>query len=114
MKLVNLTPHAITLFTPEGVKKLPASGKLARVRADFRTVGGVEGIALVRQQFGPVEGLPDPQPDTRYIVSSLVMNALSALGITRPDVIAPGTGPNNGAIRDAQGRVRGITQFICQ
>lgn len=61
----------------------------------------IVGVPIVRQTFGDVEGLPEPLHGTIYIVSGLVR---SALGSSRPDVVAPDTGPT--AIRDEAGRIR--------
>jgi hypothetical protein len=44
-----------------------------------------------------------------YIVSGMVLSALYG---TRPDVLAPGTGPNDGAIRDASGRIVAVTRLV--
>lgn len=113
MTLINLTPHAISLYTPTGVKEIPASGQLARVRASSEVVTELEGLAVARPTFEGLTGLPEPRPNTIYVVASLVLTALRAAGIYRPDVVAPGTGPNDGAIRDANSRVVGITRFTC-
>ena len=113
MELVNLTPHALSLYTPAGVKEIPASGQLARVRASSEVVAELEGLAVARPTFEGLTGLPEPRPNTVYVVASLVLTALRAEGTHRPDIVAPGTGPNDGAIRDSAGRVVGITRFNC-
>ena len=91
MKIVNLTPHPINLI-PNGhdgpVVIIQPSGTVARcatTRIQFDTVD-VEGltIAVNRTEFGEVMGLPEPQPDTLYVVSMLVAQAVSG---TRDDVL---------------------------
>lgn len=112
MNLVNLTPHSLNLYTPTGVIKLPASGQLARVRSTSEPAGEILGMPVIRSSFEPVVGLPDPQPGTSYIVSSLVLAALRAESKHRADLLAPGTGPNDGAVRNSANQVVGVTRLV--
>jgi len=107
MKVVNLTPHALNLMPagPTGpVVTIPPSGQVARcvvdrVQVDTVTVT-VDGISVPvnRTQFGAVTSLPDPQPDTIFIVSSVVAQAVP----DRQDVFIV-----DDAVRDEQGRIIG-------
>ena len=105
MNIVNLTPHALN-FMPEGpdgpTVTIPPSGQVARCAVDRVQVDtvAVDGITVpVNQtQFGAVTGLPDPQPDTIYIVSAVVAQAVP----DRPDVFIV-----DDAVRDDQGRIIG-------
>ena len=112
MTLVNLTPHALTIYSSAGVNEIPASGSLARVRSTSEVIGEIGGTPVIRPSFDPVDGLPDPEPGTYYLVSSVVLTALRSHGIHRGDVVAPGTGPNDGCIRDSRGQVQGVTRFV--
>ncbi|RME25645.1 MAG: hypothetical protein D6800_07370, partial [Candidatus Zixiibacteriota bacterium] len=56
--------------------------------------------------LGDVEGLPDPQDGTVYLVSSMVLSAVRG----RRDVVAPDTGPT--AIRDETGRITAVTRLV--
>lgn len=128
MNFVNCTPHALTVW---GLGTIPASGIVPRC-ATVRTVadaiptgewlycGSGDAIPapatnectpvhvrLVRQTMGQVTGLPDAQPDTIYIVSGMVLGALNG---TRPDVVAPDTGPD--AIRE-NGQITAVRGFVC-
>lgn len=108
MKLVNLTPHKISVFLPNGEKtEIEPSGTVARVQARSVEIGTVEGIPVVRTEFGAVDGLPEPQPNTIFIVSTLVAQALKG---KRHDIVAPDTSPQS-AIRDENGRIMGIKRF---
>lgn len=105
MKLVNLTPHAITLMPmgPDGPSvTIPSSGvaRCATNRVQIDTVNMI-GITIPvnRTQFGEVDGLPDPQPDTFYVVSALVAQAVAGI---RDDVLIV-----DDAVRDEQGRIIG-------
>lgn len=104
---VNLTPHSITIRTPEGDTTIPPSGSVARVATTEQVVGEIAGAPVVRRVFGEVQGLPDPEPDTIYIVSGFVREALGAL---RPDVMAPDTGPT--AVRDQNNRIIAVTRLV--
>lgn len=111
--LINLTPHAITLYSPTGIHEIAPSGQLARIRSSSVQVGELGGVPIIRPTFDDVNGLPEPSNDTVYIVSSVVLTALRSNGITRDDLVAPGTGPNDSAVRDPSGKVTGITRFVC-
>jgi hypothetical protein len=105
MRLINLTPHPISVC---GMTVEP-SGVVARVTEQVTPVGtivveGVE-IPLVARALGQVENLPEPQPDTLYIVSSMVASAAWQMG--RIDVAAPGD-----FIRDEAGRIVGAASLI--
>ena len=112
MKLVNLTPHALTLRTPEGIDiTLPPSGTVARVGTTpgaLREVAGIPVSVAEATSYGEVQGLPEPAEGTIYIVSGLVLGR--AFG--RADVFGPGTGPQDGAIRDDAGRVIAVTRLV--
>jgi len=105
MRIMNLTPHPLNLMPagPTGpVVTIPPSGQVARcatsrVQVDTITVDGVT-IPVNRTQFGEVTGLPDPQPDTIYIVSAVVAQAVP----DRTDVFIV-----DDAVRDEQGRIIG-------
>jgi len=107
VKFVNLTPHEIKIVGEDGeVRVVPPSGQIARVRSEQTVVGEVNGVPIVKTTFGDVEGLPEPQPNTVFIVSSLVAQLVPH----RDDVVAPDTSPS-GAVRDADGRIIGVKRF---
>ena len=105
MRIINLTPHTITFAPTDSSMIIPSSG-VARVA----TAPGVDlgGGLWSAPTWGDVEGLPAPQPDTIYVVSALVAGRC----IGRPDVFSPGTGPNDGTIRDEAGRIKAVTRLI--
>lgn len=140
IKLVNLTPHAIVLRNPLGVDTvIPPSGNVARCAS---TPGYVSEkcysfpcLVVSATTYGDVTGLPEYEPggcyecghprdnhdtyceawDSRigeeaYIVSAMVLNHPSVKG--RPDVFGPGTGSNDGAIRDTEGRIIAVTRLV--
>ncbi len=111
MKLINLTPHPVTIVLPQGREiVIPPSGTVARVREVVEDVGvlvlddGTQ-VPLRRKVLGKeVEGLPEPQPDTIYIASYLAAQAAWSLG--RHDVVSVGD-----PVRDEQGRIIGVTSL---
>jgi hypothetical protein len=112
--LVNLTPHPIGLSVDGVVTAIPASGTVARVAttlgAQSTTLHGVP--VFFAPQFGNIEGLPEAQEGTVFLVSLLVGNALREAGIIRSDVLCLGTGPQDGAVRDEQGRILAVTRLV--
>lgn len=128
MPIVNLTPHEITILTSqrqaiqcpirgwrffedvEVSTSYPSKG-VARVavnrRAEFPLALQGSGLRVTSQTFGAVEGLPAPAEGVVYVVSAMVLTALSG---SRPDVFAPDTGPDcireNGQIVAVRGLVQ--------
>ena len=103
MKLVNLTPHPLNFRFGDTTLTLPLSGQIARLETQTTTDDAIAGIPVVTTRFGRVVGLPDPRPNTVYVTSSLVAQA-----VRRPDVVAPDTGPT--AIRE-NGQVVAVTRL---
>jgi len=110
MNIVNLTPHDVRIYDAEGknvIRTFPASGTVARVKSTTEIVGEVDGIAVAKSTFGEIEGLPAPQPGTKYIVSLLVLQAAAR---QRDDLIGPDTGPGS-VVRDENGQIIGVRRF---
>lgn len=115
MKIVNLTPHALTFMNDlhDVVANILPSGMVARCtvrREEIAQVTIVDTephqfidhdevkIPIHRTTFGAVEGLPEPQGDTIYIVSTIVAQAVP----DRQDVFIV-----DDAVRDETGRIIG-------
>lgn len=100
-KMTNLTPHEVVIVCNEGNLVIPASGAIARVAVTSEQVDEVNGIPVVRTVYSKeVEGLPQPEEGTIYIVSTLVAQACP----DRHDLFVPAN-----LIRDEQGRVVGAS-----
>lgn len=122
-RVVNLTPHTINFIvshslerdligTPEYVTEdrtyaLPPSGTVARCKVDREETDriiaqDIDGwditLPISKTRFGEVEGLPEPEEGTIYIVSNLVAQAVSH----REDVFFP-----DDIVRDSQGNIIG-------
>ena len=104
MKIINLTPHAITITDGP---TFPPSGKVARVSVQQVDDGMIDGVPVKKQTFGDIVDLPSPAPDTVYIVSSLVLSAAKAAG--RTDCVAPDTA---NAVRDENGHIVSVPGFV--
>lgn len=111
MKFVNLTPHAITLITPDGREiVIPPSGVVLRatevVAAEemvaIETESGEATIPLRTLSFNNVQGLPPVEEDTLYVVSAIVAQAVKREHPERTDFVVP-----HELVRDAEGRVIG-------
>jgi hypothetical protein len=120
MTILNLTPHAITLRGPDGEDTVlePAAPKGGEPR-----VGNAPGVGLADHplagivavhgpdEAGEVENLPDPQPGVFLVVSGMVGDAIQKRGIFRHDVLVPGTGPQDGAVRNDKGHIVAVTRI---
>lgn len=105
MNVVNLTPHNFTLCDADGniVRVIEPTKPAARVSSTVRVVDEVDGIPVTETTFGAVEGLPEPQEGTIFIVSLLVQQAAP----NRHDVYRPDTGPQS-VVRDDAGQIVGV------
>lgn len=109
--LVNLTPHPLVLLCVTGTQRVHQSGNIARVRHEQVPLDPVAGIPVFTTAYKDIEGLPEPQDGVTFIVSSLIQHALKQRGIDRPDVLSPGTGPNDSAVKEA-GRIVAVTRLV--
>ena len=125
VNVVNLTPHTINFIIRHsleigrdeiGIPKyiqedriysLPPSGIVARCKTDRQQVDSivaqnVDGwditVPITSAKFGEVEGLPEPQEGTIFIVSNLVAQAVP----DREDVFFP-----DDLVRDENGNIIG-------
>ena len=100
MKIINLTPHSVTFVDAMGneVLTVEPSGQVARCSVTREKIGMIGGIPVNQTRFGQVSDLPNPQPDTIYIVSAIVAQAVP----DRPDVFIV-----DDTVRDEQGRIIG-------
>lgn len=102
MRVVNLTPHDVTILPKSGrVVNIPRSGVTARLsltktKSHTIVING-EDINVVRNEIkGLVTGLPSPAKDTIFIVSRDVAEFVGG----RDDLYYPDSG-----IRDDEGIV---------
>lgn len=110
-RLENLTPHPLVLLCVTGTQRVPQSGNIARVRHEQVPLDSVDGIPVYTTAYKDIEGLPEPKEGVTYIVSSLIQHALKQHGIDRPDVLSPGTGPNDSAVKE-NNRIVAVTRLV--
>lgn len=87
-KLVNLTPHVLNIHDEDKMlaSVLPPERVPARVSVGRKMVRREAGIPVYETTYGQVENLPAPEPETIFIVSFMVSNAVP----DRMDVLSPG------------------------
>lgn len=98
--IMNMTPHAVSFINDEGetVLTVEPSGTVARVSSRTVQTGILNGLPVTQTQFGDVQGLPEQNDDTIYLVSSLVAQRVPE----REDVFIPAE-----SVRDSAGRIIG-------
>lgn len=100
---VNLTPHEVNIV---GGPTFRPSGSVARCSTVTVAKYECDGVTVAVRDIGPLEGLPDPQPGTMYIVSAMAREAAEAMG--RTDCVSPGL-----PVRDLAGRIIGCHDLQC-
>lgn len=109
MKIVNLTPHKITIV---GYGDIEPSGTICRIKTKHESAGQVAGISIENIVLGNgciIENLPEKEPNTIYIVSLPVVLYMLAKGIHRDDVYCPDT---EHGVRDSEGQIVGVTNLL--
>lgn len=97
MKLINLTPHTLKI---SGYGDIEPSGYVARVNTYLSQIDEVEGIPLLVSRSEGLSNLPEPEPNTMFIVASLVRTYVPH----RKDVCSPSK-----LLRNKQGAVIGCS-----
>jgi hypothetical protein len=105
--IVNLTPHRVTVRNGLREWTFDSAG-VARVRDTAQPAGSIAGVPVTAVSTGDVADLPDPTPDTVFLVSRVLALALP----DRRDLVFP-----FGEIRDDAGRivaVESLARFVEQ
>lgn len=102
MKIVNLTPHHVCIYSADAVAEngghvtgdvLPLciylSEGCARASMTTETVGTVDDIPVVKNTYGEPVDLPDYEPGVAYIVSALTAQAAVRSGRDTRDLYIP-------------------------
>lgn len=110
--IINLTPHDITLRSPEGTDTVvPKSGTEARVPTTPGARNDLDGVPCAvfdADAIGDVTGLPAEAEGVLYLVSGLVGAALAG---KRNDLLVPGTAPADNPIRNDKGWIVAVTRL---
>ena len=122
LNIINCTPHEVVIYEtsdcymrdgslylrddeeefPQPFLTYPASKEPARVTFVQRADGMADGILIYRWFPDEIVNLPEPKPDTYYIVSKMVAQACPE----RTDLIFPGT-----VVCDADDHIVGCIDF---
>lgn len=107
MTLRNMTPHSVTLINPDGQELvIPPCGEVVRATSKAVQVGTVDlgtlSVPLVQMEYGEPENVPDYEPGTINIVSSLALSAIHKTFPDRTDFVIP-----SDSVRDSEGRIIG-------
>lgn len=110
MRIVNLTPHTINVMKgDEVVAQLPSEG-IARAEQKNIHVGCVEindeRIPILFSVFGVVVDLPEPEPDTYYVVSLATAQAAQRSNRTTRDLLI-----TSKPVRNDAGQIIGCEAF---
>src|SRR5690554_2358714 len=87
MRIINLTPHAVTLVTASGDEVVvPPQETPVRIPTTPTPAGEVNGIPVVVKRLGDADSvLPEPQPGTVYVVARPVAERAGH----RTDLVVP-------------------------
>lgn len=107
MNLLNLTPHAISIVVNGETTTIQPSGTIARVAVSAVQVAEFNGVPVMANEYGNVEGLPEDTTQP-ILVSAMVLGQLGAEW--RNIAFAPDTGKT--AIRNEQGHIVAVTQLV--
>ena len=99
VKFVNATPHVLNIVCADGsIREIAPSGIVPRL-AQTRLVSHIlDGIEIFRVQMGALEGMPDEDGETVFVVSRMVLDSIPERG----DMLSPGE-----LVRDSAGKVIG-------
>lgn len=99
MKLVNLTPHTISL--PNGTTIEP-TGYVARANLHYNQIMEWEGVTFFSTEMKAISNVPAPEKDTYFIVPVIVRVNMP----DRTDLLSP-----TRLIRNNKGEIVGCAAF---
>jgi hypothetical protein len=116
MKIINRTPHAISIY-PSAVDDGPSLVLPAAPRDQIARVAGLDvrhhvielapGAApITKSSWGRIIGLPSPAEEVMHVVSVVVVEAARAASRSIADLLVPG-----GQIRNASGQIVGCSSL---
>lgn len=116
MRIRNLTPHEVNVYSESGDILLGSYKSEGVARVAVTTIpmrpiledneSGSLFIPVVERHWGKVEGLPEPEEGVVNLVSSLVLAQVT----NRTDCYSPDTGPDS-VLRDEKGRIIGVRRL---
>jgi hypothetical protein len=107
MKIINLTTHDVNVLEGDCIRVYRPSGQKARVNVKTEVPFYINGAPVERHIYDDITGVPEPQEDTLYIVSTTVRLSLP----NRRDLISPDT--RRSAIRKSNGEIDYVIGWLC-
>lgn len=105
-KFINLTRHSIVLRLPNNEDVVfPPSGQICEVAVKQVQTNEINGIQIMSNSYGDIEGIPPAEYNTFLIVNEMVISKMAYCG---NNIIAPDY--RTAIIED--GQVKAITRFI--
>lgn len=104
MTILNFMPHTLNIEMPSGERVAIESSGVARCAVKNVVVAEIDGIPVSTAEYGDLVGLPEPAPNTIYVVSMLVAQRAG-----RADCVGPDSGPS--ALRE-NGQVVAVRGFV--
>jgi|BioPla2DNA2_1021312.scaffolds.fasta_scaffold03838_2 hypothetical protein len=110
IKVVNCTPHDVVIVKEDDFYVIEKSGIIPRLKEVQTKLNEINfqatkldevrdiSVDIVQKSFNEIEGLPEKQEGTIYVVSALVAGAAK----DRDDLFVP-----NDTVRDENGRIIG-------
>lgn len=103
MKILNYTPHAITLINYKGESVEYSSSGIARCEEIKKVIGSAGGYPIYSVEFGNLSGLPEWEDNTVIIVSAIAAQAAKAAGRTDCLIVADTVRNDKGQVVGAKG-----------
>ncbi len=105
--VLNLTPHVVRIYNNTGeVAAEYQTISVARAKQNVVPDGEIDGVAVVKIEYGEPEGLPDPQEGVYYIVSAITALSARAAGRDTGDLLL-----TSDPVRDEHGDIIGCRSF---
>jgi hypothetical protein len=103
MKILNYTPHTISLLDEDGHAAEYASNGVARCKEQKAVIGSAGGYPVYSVTYGELSGLPDVEDNTVIIVSALAAQAAKATGRNDCYIVADTVRNEAGQVVGAKG-----------
>lgn len=105
MKIINKTPHVISLKFEDHLQIIEPTGPPVRVKTRLGRPVLTENGVTVHQpsRVTGLQHLPDLEPDTFVVISQITAMVAARLHPERTDLVYPATSAYHGAERDERG-----------
>lgn len=113
MNVINCCVEGIFFRNPEGENVYFSPSKKHRVLFSYNLqVSGIERgfLPVATRSDLEIKGLPEPEPDTIFIVPNFILSILRERGCTRADLIAPGEDREDDPVW-AEGQIFAVRRF---